>query len=164
MIEETIKVVEGNILDYDKDIIIQQVNCQGVMGGGLAKQILMRYPEVPKEYRDYWVKQINTYSSSEEFLGNVLYVNTYDGKLIANVFGQNHIRKGFGDKTVYTQEWALLKGIDEVKNKAYELGLSVAIPTFIGCGLANGDWNSIKSKIEEIFEYSGVDVTFYNYR
>lgn len=164
MIEETIKVVEGNILDYDKDIIVQQVNCQGVMGGGLAKQIVMRYPEVPKEYKKYWAKEMKKINATEELLGNVLYVDTYDGKIIANVFGQDNIRKGYGDKTIYTQEWALLKGIKEVKDKAYELGLSVAIPTYIGCGLANGDWNSIKPQIEDIFEYSGVDVTFYHYR
>lgn len=97
-------------------------------------------------------------------LGEVLYVDTYDRKIIANVFGQDHIRKGYGDKSVYTKEWALLKGIEEVKNKAFDLSLSVAIPTYIGCGMANGDWNSIKPKIEDIFEYSGVDVTFYQYR
>ena len=56
-LEERIPIIEGNILDYDKDIIVQQVNCQGVMGGGLAKQILMKYPEVPKEYKKYWTKK-----------------------------------------------------------------------------------------------------------
>lgn len=163
-IEERIEVVEGNILDYDKDIVIQQVNCQGVMGGGLAKQILIKYPEVPVEYKKYWAKQKKKITETKEMLGEVLYVDVYDGKIIANVFGQDDIRKGLEDKTVYTYEWALLKGIEEVKNKAYELGLSVAIPTYIGCGMANGDWQSIKPKIEDIFEYSGVDVTFYHYR
>lgn len=160
----SIEIIKGNILDCDKDIIIQQVNCQGVMGGGLAKQILMKYPEVPKEYKKYWSKRKKNISETSELLGEVLYLDTYDGKIIANVFGQDHIRKGFGDKTVYTKEWALLKGIEEIKNKAYKLNLSVAIPTYIGCGMANGDWNSIKSKIEDIFEYQGVDVTFYHYR
>lgn len=163
-IEEHIKIIEGNILDYDKDIIVQQVNCHGVMGGGLAKQILMKYPEVPKEYKKYWTKWMKNAQKTSVMLGEVLYVDVYDGKIIANIFGQDNIRSGFEDKTVYTKEWALLKGIEEVKNKAYELGLSVAIPTYIGCGMANGDWNEIKPKIEEIFEYSGVDVTFYHYR
>ena len=163
-LEERIPIIEGNILDYDKDIIVQQVNCQGVMGGGLAKQILMKYPEVPKEYKKYWTKQKKKIEKTRELLGEVLYVDTYDGKIIANVFGQDHIRKGISDKTLYTEEWALLKGIQEVKEKASKLGLSVAIPTFIGCGMANGDWSVIQPKIEEIFEYSGVDVTFFHYR
>ena len=162
--EENIKIIEGNILDYDKDIIVQQVNCQGVMGGGLAKQILLKYPEVPKEYKKYWTKRRKKIDKTEERLGEVLYVDVDDGKIIANVFGQDHIRKGIEDKEVYTVEDALLKGIEEVKDKAYKLGLSVAIPTYIGCGMANGDWESIRPKIEAIFEYSGVDVTFYHYR
>ena len=29
----------GNILDAQTDVIAHQVNCQGVMGAGLAKQI-----------------------------------------------------------------------------------------------------------------------------
>lgn len=65
MIEENIKIIEGNILDCDKDIIVQQVNCQGVMGGGLAKQILMRYPEVPKEYKKYWAKRKKNIAEQE---------------------------------------------------------------------------------------------------
>lgn len=163
-VEEQIKIIEGNILHYDKDIIVQQVNCQGVMGGGLAKQILEKYPEVPKEYKKYWAKRRKKVNLTEQMLGEVLYVDTYDGRIIANIFGQDFIRKGVEDKEVYTKEWALLKGIEEVKNKAYELKLSVAIPTYIGCGMANGDWENIKPKIEEIFEYSGVDVTFYHKR
>lgn len=163
-IEEHIQIIQGNILDYDKDIIIQQVNCQGVMGGGLAKQINLRYPEVPTEYKKHWAKRRKKIDETRELLGEVLYVDTYDGRIVANVFGQDNIRNGEEDKTVYTEEWALLKGIEEVKNKAYQLGLSVSIPTYIGCGMANGDWDSIKPKIESIFEYSGVDVTFYHYR
>lgn len=44
----TIEIIEGNILDYKEDIIVQQVNCRGVMGSGLAKQIMNKYPSVSK--------------------------------------------------------------------------------------------------------------------
>ncbi|WP_370956757.1 hypothetical protein AB3239_10910 [Bacillus subtilis] len=46
-----IKIVKGNILDASEDIIVQQVNCKGVMGAGLAKAILNKYPNVKKEYQ-----------------------------------------------------------------------------------------------------------------
>lgn len=163
-IEENIEIIEGNILDYDKEILVQQVNCQGVMGGGLALQILKRYPEVPKEYKKYCSKRMKQATKTSELLGEVLYVDTYDGKIVANVFGQDFIRNGEQDKTVYTEEWALLKGIESIRNKAFLLNLSVGIPTYIGCGMANGDWESIRPKIEAIFEYSGVNVTFYHKR
>lgn len=38
-------VIRGDILQSDADIIVQQVNCRGVMGAGLAKQIASQYPE-----------------------------------------------------------------------------------------------------------------------
>ncbi len=34
-----VKIVKGNILNATEDIICQQVNCMGIMGAGLAKQI-----------------------------------------------------------------------------------------------------------------------------
>ena len=37
--------IRGDILQSDADIIVQQVNCRGVMGAGLAKQIASQYPE-----------------------------------------------------------------------------------------------------------------------
>lgn len=159
-----INIIEGNILNSEKDIIVHQVNCQGVMGGGLAKQIVMKYPEVPKEYKKYWTKQMKKLNYTSELLGEVYYADTFDEKIIVNVFGQDHIRKSRWDKAIYTIDSALIKGIENVRDKARQLNLSVAMPTYIGCGLAGGDWNSVKPQIEKVFEGSGVEVTFYHYR
>ena len=38
--------VKGNLLDKQWDIFCHQVNCKGVMGSGIAKQIAEKYPEV----------------------------------------------------------------------------------------------------------------------
>ncbi|MDM5320060.1 hypothetical protein QUF57_08725 [Bacillus pumilus] len=46
-----IKKVDGNILETSEDIICHQVNCKGVMGAGLAKQIKSKYLNVYKEYK-----------------------------------------------------------------------------------------------------------------
>lgn len=34
-----VKYIKGDILNVTEGIIVQQVNCKGVMGAGLAKQI-----------------------------------------------------------------------------------------------------------------------------
>lgn len=52
-----IKTVEGNILDAEEDIICHQVNCKGVMGAGLAKQIKSKYPNVYKDYKRLCAEQ-----------------------------------------------------------------------------------------------------------
>ena len=46
-----LKLKNGNILESDANIICHQVNCQGVMGAGLALQIRKRYPSAFEEYR-----------------------------------------------------------------------------------------------------------------
>lgn len=159
-----IKIIEGDITKADNDIIIQQVNCRGFMGAGLAKTIMQRYKNVRKEYQSYRKKQLKTLEKDDNLLGMVNYVDVYDGKIIANVFGQIDIRKDRNDKNIYTVNTALLKGITDVKSKAEELNLSIAIPTYIGCGLAGGNWEEINAEIETIFDNSSVDVVFYHYR
>lgn len=159
-----IQIIEADISKTEKDIIVQQVNCMGAMGKGLALTLMSRYPNVRTEYVVFHKKQMKKAKSNRELLGMVNYVDTYDEKIVANIFGQVEFAKSKYDKTLYTEEDALLSGIQQVKDKAEALGFSVAIPTFIGSGLANGDWNSIKPAIEAIFEGSPVDVAFYHYR
>lgn len=159
-----IKVIEGNILKSDSNIIVQQVNCLGVMGGGLAKQIMLQYGNVKKEYQAYYKEHIKSGKSREELLGQVQLVDVHDHKIIANIFGQLNVRKHRWDKTVYTVNDKLFEGLTSVKEYAETKGLSVAIPTYIGCGLANGNWYDIKKGIETIFHGSKVKVSFYHYR
>lgn len=159
-----IPIIEDTIIRTDKDIIVQQVNCSGFMGAGLAKVIMARYPEVRPEYMKFVSKLRAKGVAPDDMLGLVQFVDTSDDKIIANVFGQVGIRQGPYDRKVYTVEDKLLEGLAQVRDKAEILGLTVAIPTYIGCGLAGGDWGSLKPKIEALFEDSAVDVTFYHYR
>ena len=43
-------IKEGNVFDSDADIICHQVNCQGVMGSGVAKEVRERFPNVYEEF------------------------------------------------------------------------------------------------------------------
>ncbi|MBO3795697.1 Appr-1-p processing protein [Bacillus subtilis] len=154
-----IKIVKGNILDASEDIIVQQVNCKGVMGAGLAKAILNKYPNVKKEYQSFRNFHLNKGLTDKDLLGLVNYVRVSDVKVIANIFGQVNIKKNRFDNTVYTKTDALTRGLKEVKELSKQLNKSVAIPYGIGCGLAGGDWNIISELIESIF--SDYKVTIY---
>ena len=46
-----IKHVKADIFTTDCDIIVHQVNCYGVMGSGIAKQVKERYPDVYDIYK-----------------------------------------------------------------------------------------------------------------
>ena len=45
------KIIDGDIFDSNADAIVHQVNCQGVMGAGVARQVRDKYPNVYVEYR-----------------------------------------------------------------------------------------------------------------
>ena len=146
-----IKIVQSNILNAPEDILAHQVNCIGVMGSGLAKQIKIKYPEVFKEYQKY----INTYEYKSLVLGNCQIVKATDEKYIANLFGQF----GYGRKEQQTNYKALEESLFSLKVMAKDSHKSIAIPYGIGCGLGGGDWNIVYGIIEEVF--GDYDVTIY---
>ena len=47
------KHVEGNIFNSNKQVIVNTVNCVGVMGKGIALECKLRYPEMFKAYKKY---------------------------------------------------------------------------------------------------------------
>ena len=48
-----IRYIAGDILNSNEDIIVQQVNCQNVMGSGLAKAIYTKWPVEQTGYHKY---------------------------------------------------------------------------------------------------------------
>jgi len=146
-----IKLVIGDILDAPENIICQQVNCMGVMGAGLAKQVRSKYPSVYTYYNDLCKK-----NTPEKQLGSVLFMEVGE-KIIANIFGQVK----YGRIGKFTDYEALRKGFLAVLYEATEVyeNYTVAIPFNIGCGLAGGDWNIVYQMIEDIFK--DYDVTIY---
>jgi O-acetyl-ADP-ribose deacetylase (regulator of RNase III) len=144
-----IKIVNGDILDAKENVIAHQVNCMGVMGGGLAKQIKDKYPEVYDKYKQLCANK----PFKEDLLSSALICKTKDGKYIANLFGQYN----YGKNAIQTDYMALklsLKGLVRECLSLHHIleGKSIAIPYNIGCGLGGGDWNIVYKIIEEVFK------------
>lgn len=132
-----IKEVIGNLLETEADVICHQVNCKGVMGAGIAKQIadtiltdkeLLRYQDACR-------------TLGSKLLGCVMYLGEGDHPKIANVFGQDDYKNG-ERQTNYA---ALRCGLNFVADNFPDA--KIAIPGLIGCGLAGGDWEIVKNEI-----------------
>ena len=148
----------GDILDWaDKvDVIGHQVNCFGVMGGGLALQIANKWPQVLTEYRSY-IKKCLEIATRNNLLGTCHAVEIKGRKKcwIANIFGQYDV--GGGLQTNYE---ALHKALKHLKRIMDAYGLtSIALPVRLGCGLAGGDWNVVLAMIDDVFGKSTIQVT-----
>jgi O-acetyl-ADP-ribose deacetylase (regulator of RNase III) len=148
--------VNGDILDAEEFIVCHQVNCFGVMGAGLAKQIKNRYIKAFNEYQKLCKEKNYDYS----LLGTAQIVPCYgikvgDFKIIANIFGQYR----YGTGVIQTNYEALEVGFRQVRDYADNHGFSIAIPYGIGCGLAGGDWDKVYWIIKTTFDNR--DVTIY---
>lgn len=150
-----IKVVYGDLMQATEDIIVHQVNCKGVMGSGVAKQIKANFPEVFNEYRGHAQSH-----DSDELLGTAQFVfSPSKNKIIANVFGQD----SFGASRRRTFESALIWGLIKVKEFAEDNNMSVAMPYNIGCALGGGDWDTVYEGVQAVFNDFDRDVVLYQF-
>jgi O-acetyl-ADP-ribose deacetylase (regulator of RNase III) len=133
------KIVNTDLLDFKRGILVQQVNCRGAMGRGLALAIRQKWPVVYSDYR----KQ---FSAGELKLGTVRFVKVAPELYVCNLAGQD--RWGTDspktDLGAYSLAWPI------VSLEAVKLSLPVYAPWMFGCGLAGGDWSVVQPMIEAL--------------
>lgn len=128
-----------DILTVSSGFICQQVNCEKVMGAGLAAQIKKKWPIV-----------YTTYLSNKPVLGEydlVRVSGTMPGLYVANLYGQ----QGFGTDKRQTNYGALSSALASM---AHDLRFDIPhiyFPFEMGCGLGGGDWNIVSELIEFYF-------------
>ena len=143
-----VKFENGNLLDAPVDYICHQVNCQGRMGSGIAKQIRERWPVVYDSYIQV---------ASPVWLGCVQKVAIdMPQKTVINMFAQQYY--GYDGKryTSYDAFWACLDGIRDSVPKGSKIGF----PYGIGCGLGGANWEIISTMIDVVL---GDDYDVYIY-
>jgi O-acetyl-ADP-ribose deacetylase (regulator of RNase III) len=154
----TIIFKTGNILDATENLICHQTNFMKVMGGGLALQIKNKWPNVFKEYCEFIDKHTFVEVAKFGYL-NSCRVSINPFQCVINLFGQYD----FGRDKQYTNYDALECQLNALKTYAESFNYSVALPYKIGCGLAGGDWYTVNSIIEKIFNNSDVQVAIYKF-
>lgn len=137
------KILEGNILNAKNCYICHQVNCQGIMGGGLARQIKEFDPYVEKEYIAFTEEKFGN------LLGEIQIVPSKNNIEFVNMFAQDKC----GSSEKYTDYEAFEKCLIKM-TKRLNKNTNIYFPYKIGCGLGGGDWDIIFSLIEKYFPES----------
>lgn len=149
-----IKEIKGNLLDAKEGLIGHQVNCCGVMGAGVARQI--REQLLEKEQFQKYKELCDSYGSA--LLGNIQILTAKSGLCVVNLFGENK-PTGKGRDTDYQ---ALHKSLKLMAEFALSENLSIALPGYLGCGLAGGDWDVVYDIIQKVQDvYRDIDITIY---
>lgn len=131
-------IVHGDLLKY-KGLLVQQVNCRGVMGRGLAKAIREKWPQVYLAYK-------KAYDQGKWQLGMVQVVDVEAGVWVANLAGQLN----WGTQKQQTNYMAYRTAWSKVYWWARKRQIDVYAPWFFGCGLAGGDWKIVQPMIEKL--------------
>ena len=140
----------GNVIQsVTSGVILHQVNCQGVMGSGIAKEIRETYPVVWEKYRQMCaMTHIEDGRHGETLLGMAQLIRVSDTLVIGNLFGQQYYGRDPNQR--YTSYDALDAALDIVAEMLPDQGFTPADVhhPLIGCGLGGGDWTIVSSIIQ----------------
>jgi O-acetyl-ADP-ribose deacetylase (regulator of RNase III) len=149
--QNKINYIRGDILETDSDVIAHGVNCKGVFGAGLAKEIRDKWPEVYNNYMDKFLR-----------LGwrlGEIQINYPENKIVVNMATQENY--GRDPKKVYVDYSAVAVCLDKLFKYCKEHSLSCAIPK-IGCGLDNGDWKTVGHIIAKTHKENRISLNIYS--
>jgi O-acetyl-ADP-ribose deacetylase (regulator of RNase III) len=145
-----IEYIEGDILKAKTQVVVNTVNCEGVMGKGLALQFKKNFPDMFAEYKKKCkegkisIGKLDLYKSPFRYW-------------ILNFPTKDHWRKP--SKLDYIE-----KGLIEFVNKYQEWGItSIAFPK-LGCQQGGLDWVDVKPIIEKYLDLPGLNVEIFSYK
>ena len=132
--------IKSDILKESTGLIVHGVNCQGVMGKGIALSIRKKYPQVFLDYKKFC-------EENKELLGKVIYTKITEELVIASLFTQQY----YGNKpnTRYVDYNAIELGFLTIASDLKENNredMIIKIPK-IGATNGGGDWEVIKQII-----------------
>lgn len=148
-------LLHDDILNIKKGIIVHGVNCQGVMGAGIARAIRDKYCGVYIDYKRYCDNAYN----KQSLLGNIVVSNINQDLMIVSGFTQEYY--GRDKNTVYVN----YNAVESVFKKVNELAMINNLPVYfplIGAGFANGNWDTIRNIINNTLTRDGTLVVFDN--
>jgi len=156
-----IKNIDGDLLDeklheqYDIGAIAHCCNCRCVMGAGIARQISEKYPEA-------YAADFATYALKENKLGLSSNAEVTDSLLVYNLYGQADYKfhsRAIDYEAFYTAfEFAILDFSSKGTTKAF------GVPKNIGCGLAGGDWEIVKTIMVQLCSRYAVSLVIVDYK
>ena len=142
-----IKFVKGDIFQSNAKVLVNPVNCVGVMGAGLAKEFKKRYPG----HYSFYKKLCDEGSLKKGSLGGT---PESDGKMVTFVTTKLHWK----DSSTLEHIEAALKSLQNfiITHK----WPSMAVPA-LGCGLGGLPWKDVKQLIESTLNNLDCDISVY---
>jgi len=164
--------IEGDLIALAKsgkfDVIAHGCNCQCVMGAGIAPQMAKAFgADQADEAEHFWQNETSLEWDNIELLGNINWfipfedynkLDCLENLIVVNAYTQFDITGRRVGKIDLDYE-ALTLCMRKI-NHIFP-GKHIGLPQ-IGCGLAGGDWNKVKTIIQKELKDCQVTVVIYN--
>lgn len=142
------QVRTGDLLaNVQNGLILQQVNCQGMMGSGFAKAVLDRYPIVREKFCEFSGPPYTQCQSGAELLGQIQLVEVSPSLIVVNLFTQQFFGRNGSKYTSYDALDTALASLRDLMDQTNHTSDDVHHP-LIGCGLGGGEWSIIQQIIQ----------------
>lgn len=136
----------SSLFGINKGIICQQVNCQAVMGAGLAKAIMDQYPQVYTSYKETFKNH-----KKEDLFGKVNLVPIGEDLYVANIYSQFYYGNPSKTGKIYTDANKLVKAVANICKKypnlpvylPHTISLEGKEEYGIGCGYGGETWDKL---------------------
>ncbi len=137
----------GDLFDlpFVVDAVAHGVNCQGVMGSGIALEFRARYTGMHKYY-------VDSCQRCEWLPGDVLAYRSWAGRWVYNLFTQ---RAPGADARLPAISRAMSKMLQHASNHGVR---TIAIPR-IGSGVGGLDWADVEAAMRSVVEMDAGDVS-----
>lgn len=146
-----ITIKQGSIFDSQCDMLVNPVNCVGVMGKGLAKEFKARYPKMFVQYREWCKSGCANIGNCHLYIQRRLAILCFPTKY--------HWRDN-------SSSIKIRKGLEHFTFKGYQESLifmgikSVAFPA-LGCGEGHMHWEKVKELMLEYLEPLTLEIEIY---
>lgn len=152
---------QGDVTKAEEYYILHQVNCQGVMGSGVAKAIRDKWPKVFEDYKAYYNKIKQCYPNFG-LLGQVC-LSIVDDHCIFNAFGQETYGRENKRYTSYDAVYDYLKYVRNCIMSNHEGPQEIAIPYKMASDRGGADWDVIMAMIISVFKDTNIKISIYHY-
>ena len=136
-----ILLINKNIIESKQNIIIQEVNCQGIVNNPIFNMLAEKQPKIKEKYKEVCKK-----TTADNLFAKTQFINFKD-KTICNIFSQYV----YTYKTKQIEYDAFKKCLFTVKDFAIRNKYSISIPYGIGCNKDMFEWETIKLIIKDVF-------------
>lgn len=144
-----LEFTSGDLFALDADILVNTVNCKGVMGAGIALAFKTRYPEMFQDYqRKCKAGRIKPGGIDE-------WIDSWTGKTIVNFATKDHWRKP--SQYEYIED-GLIALHQYLKSRGK---VRVALPA-LGAGHGGLDWARVKQMIESNLADLEAEITVFS--